>query len=302
MNLQLPSAVAVDLERMRKRIQDYAELGKLRVVTMVLVTTAVGFYLGSRNAVDYVLLLPTLIGTGLAAAGTMALNQLMERDLDAKMRRTCNRPLPDRRLQPAEAFIFGVGTTAIGLLYLAFAVNLLSCLVTAATTFTYLLMYTPLKRRTHLSTVVGAVPGALPPVTGWVASTNQLSQEAWILFGILFLWQLPHSLAIARLYRDDYARAGMRLLPVVEPDGKSAGRQVVANCFALLLVGLMPVFVGMAGATYFLVALILGGAFLAYGIAFGISRDAPSARQLLYASLVYLPVLLLVMALDKVPH
>jgi len=298
-----PNAMALDVERVRKRVQDFVELGKLRVVSMVLVTTGVGFYLGSDGSgFDYLRLLPTLLGTTLAAAGTLALNQLMERDVDAKMQRTCNRPLPDGRLQPGEVLIFGLGTTVAGLLYLTLAVNLLCGLVTAATTFTYLLMYTPLKRRTHLSTLVGAVPGALPPVAGWVAATNQLTAEAWILFAILFLWQLPHSLAIARLYRDDYARAGIRLLPVVEPDGKSTARQVIANCTALIVVGMMPTLVGMAGPIYLLIGLVLGVTFLGYGIAFGLSRSIASARQLLFASLVYLPVLLLAMALDKAPH
>ncbi len=302
MNSQ-PSTLSVDIERISRRVQDYVELGKLRVVSMVLITTGVGFYLGSRGgAVDYLRLLPTLVGTGLAAIGSLALNQVMERDVDAKMRRTRTRPIPDGRIQPAEALIFGVGTIGIGLLYLALAVNLLSSLVTAATALSYLLLYTPLKRRTHLSTVIGAVPGALPPVTGWVAATNQLSVEAAVLFAILFLWQLPHALAIARLYRDDYARAGIRLLPVVEPDCKSTGRQVVANCLALLPVGMMPTIVGLAGPSYFVIGLVLGVAYLGYGIAFGLSRNVASARQLLYASLVYLPTLLIAMALDKTPY
>jgi len=181
-------------------------------------------------------------------------------------------------------------------------VNFLSSTVTAATTLIYLGLYTPLKRKTPLCSIVGAVPGALPPVTGWVAARNGFGVEAWILFAILFLWQLPHSLATARLYRDDYANAGIRLLPVVEPDAKSTGRQVVTNCMALLVVGLLPTLVGLAGAVYFIVALVLGITFLGYGIAFAMSRSLPAARQLLFASLLYLPVLLIVMALDKVPY
>jgi len=292
-------ALSVEYGRWRRRVLDFVELGKLRVVSMVLVTTGVGFYLGSQGSFDYLRLLATLTGTGLAAAGTLALNQFMERDVDAKMRRTRNRPLPEGRLHPGEAFLFGVGVTAIGLLYLSLQVNLLAGLVTAATSLSYLLLYTPLKRRTTFSTVVGAVPGALPPVTGWVAATNLLSVEAWILFTILFLWQLPHSLAIARIYRDDYSRAGIRLLPVVEPDGGSAARQVIGNCTALVLVGMMPTVVGLAGAIYLAVGLVLGLVFLGYGIGFAISRSVPAARKLLFASLVYLPVLLLAMALDK---
>ena len=206
-----------DVTRVRRMLA-FAELGKPRVVVMVLITTFVGFYLGSQGLTDYLRLLPTLIGTALAAAGTLALNQYIERDVDAKMQRTRQRPLPDGRLQPYDALAFGVATTLAGLVYLALAVNALSAAVTAFTTVSYLFFYTPLKRHTPLCSIVGAVPGALPPLTGWTAARGAFGVEAWILFAILFLWQLPHSLAIARLYRDDYARAGIRLLPVVEPD------------------------------------------------------------------------------------
>ncbi|HXQ24337.1 MAG TPA: heme o synthase, partial [Candidatus Acidoferrales bacterium] len=219
--------LSLDSVRVQRRAADFLALAKPRVVFMVLVTTFVGFYLGSRGMPDYLLLLRTLIGTALAAGGTLALNQFVERDLDAKMQRTKTRPLPDGRLQPTEALIFGVVLTVSGLVYLTLAVNVLSGAVTAATAVTYLFLYTPLKRLTPLCSVIGAVPGALPPVTGWVAAHEGFGVEAWILFAILFLWQLPHSLAIAHLYRDDYARAGFRLLPVVEPDAKSCGRQIV---------------------------------------------------------------------------
>lgn len=292
--------LAADLTR-AQRAMAFAELGKPRVVVMVLVTTFVGFYLGSRGLPEYLRLLPTLIGTALAAAGTLALNQYMERDVDAKMQRTRQRPLPDGRLQPSEALVFGVTVTLAGLVYLAVAVNALSAGVTAATTVSYLFFYTPLKRRTPLCSIIGAIPGALPPLTGWTAARDAFGIEAWILFAILFLWQLPHSLAIARLYRDDYARAGIRLLPVVEPDAKSTGRQIVANCLALLVVGLLPTLVGLAGPLYFVAALILGGLFLGYAVAFALSRTVTAARQLMFASLLYLPATLLLMALDKVP-
>jgi heme o synthase len=299
----MPQSDTLSLEtaRVQRRALDFLSLAKPRVVFMVLVTTFVGFYLGCRGLPDYLQLLRTLIGTALAAGGTLALNQFVERDLDAKMQRTKMRPLPDGRLQPTEALVFGIVLTAAGIVYLAVAVNVLSGAVTAAITLTYLFLYTPMKRLTPLCSIVGAVPGALPPVTGWVAAHNGFGVEAWILFAILFLWQLPHSLAIARLYRDDYARAGFRLLPVMEPDGKSCGRQIVTNCLALLVVGLLPTLVGLAGPVYFVTALVAGLMFLGYGIAFAFSRTVPSARQLMFASLLYLPALLLVMALDKVP-
>lgn len=292
---------ALDFDTTRaSRAMDFVALTKPRVVVMVLVTTCVGFYLGTQGTTDYLHLLRTLLGTALAAGGTLALNQFLERNVDAKMDRTRSRPLPDGRLQPAESAIFGSVVTLAGLLYLTLAVSLLSGIVTAATSVSYLFMYTPLKRKTPLCSIVGAVPGALPPVTGWVAAHQGFGVEAWILFAILFLWQLPHSLAIAQLYRDDYARAGIRLLPIVEPDAKSTGRQVVTNCSALLVVGLLPTLVGLTGPAYFVAALVLGMAFLGYGIAFALARTATAARQLLLASLVYLPVLLIVMALDKV--
>jgi protoheme IX farnesyltransferase len=295
-------ALSIDVGRTRRRVADFVSLGKPRVVLMVLVTTFVGFYLGSRGGPDLLLLLPTLAGTALAAAGTLTLNQYLERDIDALMQRTRSRPLPDGRLQPLDALVFGVVTTALGLVYLAVAVSVLCAAVTASITVTYLFLYTPMKRRTPLCSIVGAVPGALPPVAGWVAASGSIGVEAGILFAILFLWQLPHSLAIGQLYRKDYASAGIRLLPVVEPDARSTARQVVTNCLALLAVGLLPTVVGLAGAVYFVVALVLGATFLAYGIAFARSRTALAARQLLFASLLYLPVLLIVMALDKVPY
>jgi len=298
--IQGSGVLGVELPRARRRVMDFVELGKPRVVVMVLITTLVGFYLGSAGAPDYLRLLPTLVGTALAASGTLALNQYIERDVDALMHRTRIRPLPEGRVLPVEALLAGVAVTVSGLFYLALAVNALAAAVTAFTTLSYLFLYTPLKRRTPLCSIIGAVPGALPPVTGWVAAHGALGIEAAILFAILFLWQLPHSLAIAQLYRDDYARAGIRLLPVVEPDAGSTGRQVVTNCCALVVVGLLPTLVGLAGPVYFIAALMLGVGFLACGVTFALSRSAAAARQLLYASLLYLPVILMAMALDKV--
>ncbi len=288
-------------DRVRRRTLDYLELTKPRVIVMVLITTLVGFYLGSQGEPDYLCLVYTLIGTGLAGGGTLALNQFIEREADAKMQRTRLRPLPDGRLQPIDALIFGALITVGGLGYLALMVNPLSALVTTTIVVSYLFAYTPLKKKTSLCSLVGAVPGALPPVIGWVAARETLNLEAWVLFTIIFLWQMPHSLAIGWLYRNDYARAGFRLLPVIDPDGKSTGRQIVSNCFALLAVGLIPTLIGFTGATYFFCALALGSIFLWCGVSLALSCSQAAARRLLFASLVYLPVLLAVMAFDKVP-
>ena len=296
-----PAALSWQGAAVRRRLADYVALGKPRVVLMVLVTTLVGYYLGSRGAIQVVPLLHTLLGTALAAAGTLALNQYMERDLDAQMLRTRHRPLPDGRIQPVEALVLGVVVMVVGLSYLATVVNGLTSLVTLAIAVTYLLLYTPLKRVSSLCSIVGAVPGALPPVAGWAAAQGSLAPEAWVLFTIMFLWQIPHSLAIARMYRDDYARAGIQVLPVVDRDGFSTGTHVVTNSMALLPVALLPTLMGLAGAVYFWVALVLGLGLLWSAIGLARSRSAGDARRLMLASLVYLPVLLGAMALDKVP-
>ncbi len=284
-----------------RRATDFLALTKPRMVLMILVTTCVGFYLGSSGAMDTLRLLHTLLGTALAAGGTLALNQFLEREVDAKMERTRLRPLPEGRLQPGEALAFGTMVTVTGVLYLGLTVNAACGLVTAFTVVSYLFVYTPLKQRTSLCSVLGAIPGALPPVTGWVAARGDFGPGAWVLFAILFLWQLPHSLAIAWLYRADYARAGIRLLPVIEPDGCSTGRQIVGNCLALLAVGLLPTLIGLTGSIYFLGALALGAGLLVCGIVLAVSRSAADARRLVFASLVYLPALLVLMALNKVP-
>jgi len=265
-----------------------------------MVTTAVGYYVGLTGAPDYARLVHLLIGTLLAAGGTLALNQYWERDVDARMERTRARPLPDGRLAPLEALLFGGAVTLGGLAYLGALVSTLSLVVTALTTALYLFAYTPLKLRTPLCTIVGAVPGALPPVTGWVASRDDLGVGAWVLFGIMFLWQLPHTLAIARLYRDDYARAGVRLLPVVDAEGTSTERQIVTGCLALLAVSLLPTLIGLAGPIYFVGAFLLGAAFVVLGARQALAPSAGSARRVLLASLLYLPVLLALLAFDKV--
>lgn len=283
-----------------KRAADYLALTKPRVVVMVLITTFVGFYLASSAGFAWLLLCHTLIGVALASGGTLALNQYLERDLDARMLRTKERPLPEGRLRPCKALGFGVAIAATGLLYLTLLVSPLSGLVTAVSVASYLFLYTPLKQKTPLCVIVGAVPGALPPVTGWVAAAGTPHLEAWVLFAILFLWQIPHSLSIAVLYREDYARANFQLLPVVDPEGSYTGRQVVIHSLALLAVGLLPTTLHLAGVIYFATALVLGSIMLVYGIMLARSYSISAARRLLFASLIYLPALLLVMAVDKV--
>ncbi|HEY1375112.1 MAG TPA: heme o synthase [Candidatus Binatia bacterium] len=283
-----------------RRAADFFELTKPRVTLMVLVTTFVGYYLAA-DAASLATLIATLVGTALASGGTLALNQYMERRSDALMERTRRRPLPDGRILPQEALFFGIVLAAAGIALLALAVNVLSACVTAAITVSYLFMYTPLKPRSAFCGIVGAVPGALPPVIGWAAARGELDLAAWVLFAILFLWQIPHTLAIAYIYREDFSRAGIRFLPIVEPDGRSTGRQIVAHSFALLGVSLMPTVIGLAGSIYFVAAMLLGAGFLACGIRLALEPGATAARRLLYASLIYLPAVLVAMALDRIP-
>ena len=281
------------------RAADFIEFIKPRLVVMILITTAAGYYLGAQT-VDWLRCLHTLIGAGLTAAGVLGLNQYLERDVDAQMKRTQERPLPDGRMNPLEALLVGAALTGGGMLYLTFVVNMLSGFVISLIVVSYLFLYTPLKRKTSLCTLIGAVPGALPPVVGWVAARGSLTGGAWVLFTILFLWQLPHSLAIAYIYREDYAKAGFRLLPVIHPDGASTCRQIVINCVALLGIGLLPALYNIAGSVYFFTALLAGVAFLAVGIYLARTRSVKAARYLLYASLLYLPLVFITMALDKI--
>ncbi|MBM4262618.1 MAG: protoheme IX farnesyltransferase [Deltaproteobacteria bacterium] len=285
-----------------RRVADFFELTKPRVVLMILITAFVGFYVGSGEVPNYLRLLQMLFGVALAAGGTLALNQFMERQTDALMERTRRRPVPDGRIAAREALWFGVAVALAGLVYLWLAVSLLSALVTAFITLSYLVLYTPMKPRSSLCMLVGAVPGALPPVIGWVAARDSLDVSAWVLFAIMFLWQVPHTLAIARLYCEDYAKAGIQFLPVIEPEGSSTSRQIVSHTAALLVVSLLPTLLGVAGPIYFVVAFALGVGFLVYGIRLVLDSTLRRARHLLFASLIYLPVSLLVMALDRVPH
>jgi protoheme IX farnesyltransferase len=281
------------------RIRDFVSLTKPRVVLMIVVTTAVAFHLGSAARPDWVQLWHTLAGTALAAGGTLALNQFLERVSDALMWRTRDRPLPSGRLTPNEALWFGGLALAIGLGYLTIMVGWLAGAVTLATASLYLGLYTPLKRWTPLCTLVGAIPGALPPVTGWAAAQGKLAVGAAVLFAILFFWQIPHTLAIARLYQADYARAGIRVMPVVHPDGVSTDRQMVVGCLALLIMALVPTLVTLTGWVYFVGACVLGLAFLACGVRHALAPSRNSARWMVLASVLYLPVLLALMVLDK---
>jgi protoheme IX farnesyltransferase len=282
------------------RIAAYFELTKPRVLMMVLITTLAGFYMASGNGFEYLLVFKTLIGTALTAGGTLALNEYIERAYDAKMNRTRARPLPSGRLYPVEALVFGAVTTVLGLLMLWFVVNPLACVVTAAITVLYLGVYTPMKRYTWICQIVGAVPGALPPVIGWAAMRQSIGVEPLVLFAIMFLWQLPHSLSIARLYKEDYARAGIHLLP---PEG--AGRDpgdiiMIGATVVLVLVGILPTLLGFAGMFYLAAAILLGGFMLYQGVKLiNAKADAAAARSVMMASLIYLPTVLLVMVLDK---
>jgi protoheme IX farnesyltransferase len=277
-----------------------AELTKARLTFLVLLTTLVGFYIGNRGTLDYLLLVHTLAATALLACGASALNQLWEREHDALMKRTESRPLPSGRLTPEAVLIFGGVCSVVGLGYLALYVNLLTSLLGAVTLATYVFVYTPLKRITWLNTAVGAIPGALPPLMGWTAARGEITPEGYALFAILFFWQIPHFLAIAWLYREEYAKAGFVMLPGVDPEGFRTGRQAVSHTLALLFVSLLPFVFRLAGPVYLLGALLLGTLFLLAAFVFSRQLSPARARQLFFASILYLPVLLGLMVFDKI--
>ncbi|MGH9746479.1 MAG: heme o synthase [Candidatus Acidiferrales bacterium] len=278
----------------------YVVLTKPDVTFLVIITTVAGFYLASPAHLDWVLLLHTLFGTTLVGAGTAALNQYVERDMDARMRRTAARPLPTGVLQPRDALIFGLATIVVGAAWLALAVNLLTSLLALATTVLYLGLYTPLKTRTTLATAVGAFPGAIPPLIGWAAARGSLSTGAWILFGILFFWQFPHFMAIAWMYREDYARAGIKMLPVVDPKGDATFAQIVGTAAILVPMSLLPAVIGMAGIHYFFGALVLGMILLQVSLWANRHRTNVRAKWLMHATVAHIPILLAWMIFDKV--
>jgi heme o synthase len=280
-------------------VSDYVALAKPRLNVLVVATSAAGYYLGATSALNAAAFLATVIGTALVAGGAAALNQVYERDTDALMRRTRMRPLPGGRVAPAEARVFGVALSAAGLLLLAAFSTWLASLLALATLVIYLFVYTPLKRRTPAATIVGAVPGALPPLIGWVASHGSIAPGGVALFLIVFFWQIPHFMAIAWMYRDDYGAAGFPMLAVIDPEGRRAGRQAVVYAAALLPTSLVPAFVDLSGVVYGTVAVVLGIALLALSIRFAGARTTATARQLFFASLVYLPLIWIVMIADK---
>ena len=277
----------------------FFELLKPRLSLLVLLTALVGFYMGSRGPMNYALMTHTILATALLAGGAAALNQLLEREHDAKMRRTATRPLPSGRLQPTAVLIYGAVCSAIGMIWLALAVNLLTALLGAATLVSYLFIYTPLKRVTWLNTAIGAVPGALPPLMGWTAARDAVSVEGWVLFAILFFWQLPHFFAIAWIYKEEYAKGGFVMLPVIDPTGARTGPQAVSNTLALLAFSLAPFRFLLAGKIYLVGAVVLGVWFLVCAVRFSRRLDIPSAKKLFYCSIIYLPLLLILLVVDK---
>jgi len=289
-------------------IRDYIELTKPRITWLILMSTGIGYFFGLPSAptwlgflknIPLLQFLHTILGTGLIASGSAALNQWYERASDVKMRRTAHRPLPAGRLTAGRALTFGVAISVAGFLELWLGVNLLSGVIGFLTLAVYLFVYTPLKSRTWWSTTIGAVPGAMPPLIGYAAAAGALTRESWVLFAILFLWQFPHFYAIAWMYREDYARAGICMLPVVEPDGRSTARQIVLYGIALIPVSLIPSLLGMAGSIYLIGALVLGLWFLYSGVRVALDRTLGRARGVLINSVLYLPLIYGLLLLDR---
>ena len=283
----------------RSRATDYVALAKPRLNLLVVMSAVAGYAMAHGDTTDFAGLGWMVVGTGLVSGGASAINQVIERETDGLMRRTRQRPLPDGRLTAVEALAFAGILSVSGLFVLAAGVNLLSAMVALATLASYAVVYTPLKKRTSFATVIGAIPGALPPVIGWAAAADALSQGAWVLFGIVFLWQLPHFLALAWMYREDYRKAGIVVLPSSDPDGSMTGRQMVANLLALVPASLLPCLAGIAGTAYFVGAILLSVGFLAFGIAFAWNRSQARARRVFLASLAYLPALLTLLAVAR---
>ena len=280
-------------------VRDLVELVKARLTLLVLLTTAVGFYLGAEGPINFVALLHTVFGTAAAAAGAAALNQWWEYNLDALMERTRSRPVPAGRMRPRDAVILGSALSIFGVAYLAFVCNALSAALAAITIIIYIFAYTPLKRVSTFNTALGAVPGALPPMIGWAAARGTLNAGAWTLFAILFFWQLPHFFAIAWMYRDDYARAGFQMISSDDRTGERSASQSVFFCMLLFVVAGLPAFLGIATVFYLLAELILGALFVAVAMRFLKTRARADARRLFITSIIYLPLLLGALVLSK---
>lgn len=280
-------------------MRSYLDLTKPRITWLILMSTGIGYYFGHRGPLDLLLLFHCLMGTALIASGTATLNQWYERDADSRMNRTNQRPIPAGKVPAVNALLFGIALLVLGELELALGVNPLTAWLGLFTVASYLLLYTPMKQRTWWSTTVGAFPGAMPPLLGFAAARGALTVESWILFSIIFLWQFPHFYAIAWMYKDDYAKAGIRMLPVVEPDGASTSRQILGFAILLIPISLLPSFFDMTGHWYLAAALILGGLFLKSAATLSRNRTAPNARGVLKASVMYLPLLYLALVLDS---
>jgi protoheme IX farnesyltransferase len=286
----------------RSRGSAYVALTKPDVSFLVLATTAAGYYMGARGPVNWLHMIHTIFGTMLIAAGTAALNHYIERDSDRFMRRTALRPLPSGALRPREALLFGVALSVAGALYLYFAAGWLPAVLGSGTCLAYLLAYTPLKKRTVWATFVGAFPGAVPPMIGWVAASGKLDLGAWLLFAILFFWQFPHFYAIAWMYREDYARAGIRMLPVVDPEGVRTFRQILLTATALIGVSLLPSIAGITGVFYFFGALVLSVSLLRVCLWAAQVKSNVRAKWLMHATVLHIPLLLALMMYDKIPR
>lgn len=280
-------------------MKDYLELTKPRVTWLILMSTLVGYWYGAPDGIRWLVVFHALLGTALIASGTFTLNQWFERDADARMRRTAQRPIPTGRVSPRAALIFGLALSIFGFAELYFGANPLTAWLGLFTEASYLCLYTPLKQRSWHSTTVGSIPGAMPPLLGFAAAAGKLTAEAWILYAILFLWQFPHFYAIAWLYREDYGRAGIRMLPVVEPDGSSTARQILIASLVLLPVSIVPSWLDMTGGLYSTGALLLGLMFVYSGFRLARERTLIRARGVLMASVIYLPSLYALMLLDR---
>lgn len=293
------SAISNRADSRLSRVSDYFCLIKPEVTFLVLIATGLGCYMAAQGALSLWTLFHAVLGTALVAGGTATLNHYIERDLDGRMRRTAQRPLPSGRLKPREVWNFGMALSVLGGAYLAVFLNLLTCAIGLVTLLSYLLIYTPLKRKTSWATFIGAFPGAAPVLMGWTAVRNSAGLEAWVLYGFLFAWQFPHFLAIAWIYKEDYARAGLLMLPQRDPKGNRAFLEVLATSLVLIPLSLTPTILGMTGSLYFCTALLLSLSLLFFALRASVLRSRLQARVLLHVTVIYLPLIYAMMVIDK---